>query len=64
MANIKKGIRVINTKERSYNGITKNMIVEITETECMEYLSAGFEVVKTNKENPETKTNEPDDKKD
>lgn len=41
-----KTIRVINPKDRSYNGIGKDTIVETKESELSEYLSVGFEVIR------------------
>ena len=53
-----KLVRLINVKDRSYNGILKNTIIEVTEAEVAEYIGVGFDFVR---EAQEEKAPEGDD---
>lgn len=59
MAKQENQIEIINLKDRSYNGITKNTIISIDESELQEYLSVGFEVIRNKALDTEEKTVKP-----
>lgn len=45
-----KLVRLINPKDRSYNGILKNTIIEVPEAEVAEYIGVGFDFVRETQE--------------
>ncbi len=46
MAAAPKKVRVINTRDRSYNGVQARMTAEIDERELADYINAGFDLVR------------------